>query len=181
VGTPWHQDAAFRDPRFEYKEVAIWVPLQDVDVRSACLQFLPDSHKNQVLQHTWANNDPSSQALQCIGSFDRTSAVACPLPAGGCTIHHPRTLHCARANLSNVRRLAYIMTFGIAPMPAKQYRAFPWLDQRETLIQAHKRRWMRRGGLFITAWRRIRRGDVTGWRSTIYWLKRSARTFRTGA
>jgi ectoine hydroxylase-related dioxygenase (phytanoyl-CoA dioxygenase family) len=181
VGTPWHQDAAFRDPRFEYKQVSIWVPLQDVEVKSGCLQFVPDSHKNQVLQHGNVNDDPTLQALHCTDSFDRAAAVACPLPAGGCTIHHPRTLHCAGPNLSNVRRLAYIMTFGIEPTPAKEYREFTWLDDRETPIQARKRRWMRRGGVFITAWRRIRRGDVTSWQSTVYWLKRFSRTFRRGA
>lgn len=42
--TPWHQDDAFRDPQFEYKEVTIWVALQDVDEKSGCLMFIPESH-----------------------------------------------------------------------------------------------------------------------------------------
>jgi hypothetical protein len=28
--TRWHQDEAFRDPNFEYKEITVWVALQQV-------------------------------------------------------------------------------------------------------------------------------------------------------
>jgi hypothetical protein len=181
VGTAWHQDAAYRDPRFEYHDIAIWLPLQSVKVESGCLQFIPGSHRNGLLKHGWVNNDPRSQALQCTAPFDEAGAVACPLPAGGCTIHHPLALHFAGPNLSNLPRFAYIMTFGITPIPAKQPCDFPWLVGRETPNQVRRRRWMRRGGLFITDWRRIRRREVMGWRSMVYWLKRFARTIRIGA
>jgi len=35
---------------------------------------------------------------------------------------------------------------------------------------------MRRGGMVITAWRRVRRGDLSNWQSVVYWVKRSVRT-----
>jgi ectoine hydroxylase-related dioxygenase (phytanoyl-CoA dioxygenase family) len=180
AGTPWHQDAAFRDPCFEYNELAIWVPLQDVTEASGCLQFIPGSHKNSVLEHRPVGNDTNSEALQCIGSFDQDAAVAYPLPVGGCTIHHPGTLHCAGPNTSDVPRFAYIMVFGVAPKPAKEPRTFPWLSHRETPSKALKRRWMRRGGLFITAWRRVRRGDLSSWQSVSYWTRRSIQTVYKG-
>jgi len=181
AGTPWHQDAAFRDPRFDYRELAIWVPLQDVCVETGCLQFVPGSHKGSVFTHYPVNGDLASQALECTDSVEKSAAVACPLPAGGCTIHQPRTLHCAGPNTSDVPRLAYIMVFGLQPQPAVEPRKFPWLDQRETATQKRKRKWMRNGGALVTAWRRIRRGDLSDWQSAVYWIKRSAQTLRRGA
>src|ERR1700682_6341573 len=51
AATPWHQDEAFRDARFEYNELAIWLALQDVFVETGCMQFIPGSHKGPVLEH----------------------------------------------------------------------------------------------------------------------------------
>lgn len=181
AATPWHQDAAFRDPSFDYREIAIWVPLQPVDVESGCLQFIPGSHKGPILTHHPMNNDSSSQALECMPSFDGPAVAPCPLPVGGCSIHQPRTLHCAGPNVSDAPRLAYIMVFGLPPKPASAPQIFPWLDQRETTTQKRKRKWMRKGGALITAWRRIRRGDLSNWRSAIFWIRRSTRTLRRGA
>lgn len=179
--TPWHQDVAFRDPRFKYTEINIWVALQDVTVDSGCLRYVPGSHTIPVLPHHSVNDDPTSQAFECVGSFDESAAVSCPLPAGGCSIHLPGTLHSAGPNVSANPRLAYIMVFGVAPVPAEKPQTFPWLDHKETPAQARKRRWMRRGGALITVWRRLRRGDLTGWQSAVYGVKRLARILRRGA
>jgi hypothetical protein len=178
--TPWHQDVAFRDPRFEYTEINIWVALQDVTTESGCLRYVPGSNKMPVLPHHSVNDDPTSQAFECVGNFDESTAVACPLPAGACSIHLPGTLHCAGPNRSPVPRIAYIMVFGIAPKPAKEAKSFPWLDHKETPAQARKQRWMRRGGVFVTVWRRLRRGDLNSWQSAMYGLKRVARILRKG-
>jgi ectoine hydroxylase-related dioxygenase (phytanoyl-CoA dioxygenase family) len=164
AATPWHQDVAFRDPRFEYSEMTVWVALQDVP----------------VLPHHSMNDDPTSHAYECIGKFDQSAAVACPLPTGACTIHLPGTLHSAGPNTSNTARLAYIMVFGVAPKPAKSPQDFPWLEQKQTPAQAKKKQWMRRGGVFITVWRRLRRGDLTNWQTAVYGLKRIGRILRRG-
>jgi ectoine hydroxylase-related dioxygenase (phytanoyl-CoA dioxygenase family) len=179
TSTPWHQDEAFRDPTLEYHEMNIWVALQDVTVENGCLHYLPESHKSEVLEHGPPNNDPTSQALQCIGPFEKQNAVACEIPAGGCTIHHSRMLHSAGPNVSDRSRLAYIMIFGIPPTPAKQLRQFPWLTQRETMAQEQRRRWMRSGGVFIAAWRKLRRGDFKSWGSTVQSITRSFRNLRS--
>jgi len=39
--TPWHQDEASRDPHFDYNEITVWIPMQDTDAKSSCLQFIP--------------------------------------------------------------------------------------------------------------------------------------------
>src|SRR5208337_3551222 len=180
AATPWHQDEAFRDPNFEYRELTVWVALQDVAAEGGCLQFIPKSHQRPVLDHHSANNDPTSQALEAAADFDPTSAVTCALPIGGCTVHHHRTLHHAAANTSAVPRFTYIMTFGVTPKPLTEYRTFPWLNEKAAPIQARKREWMRRGGLFITIWRRLRRGDMINWQAASYGLKRSIKILRRG-
>lgn len=67
-----------------------------------------------------------------------------------CTIHHHRTLHCTASNTSSVPRYASIMTFGITPKRIAEKRSFAWLTQKRSPVQDRKRRWLRRGSLFIT-------------------------------
>jgi ectoine hydroxylase-related dioxygenase (phytanoyl-CoA dioxygenase family) len=177
VATPWHQDEAFRDPRFEYSELSFWVPLQDVHRDNGCMQFIPGSHRAGILRHDSPNHNRASTALECVDSFDKAAAVACPLPAGGCTIHHPRTVHGTGPNLSDSPRLAYIMVFCLPPKLTKNARSSVWLEQKDTVALARKRRWMWRGGLLISMWRRVRRGEAA---TPIYILKRSARILRKG-
>jgi hypothetical protein len=178
AATPWHQDVASRDPRFEYTEISIWVPLQDVTAEGGCLRFIPGSHKLPVLQHRSMNDDPTAHAYECVGDFDDSSAVSCPLPAGGCTIHLPGTLHSAGPNLLATARVAYIMVFGLPPQPLKAPQSFPWIEQKNTRALEKKRRWMRRGGIFIAVWRRLRRGDLASWQTAMYGLKRVGRILR---
>ena len=178
--TPWHQDEAFRDPRFEYNELTIWIPMQDTDSTSSCLQFIPGSHLRDVLKHGSPDDNSGSHSLECADDFDLASAVAGCIPAGGCTIHHQRTLHYAGPNCSDHPRLAYILTFGTAPKPSSVFRSFSWLENRQSDALRRRRQWMWRGGLFITAWRKLRRGELTDWRSLSYGLKRSLEVLRSG-
>ncbi|MGA3091057.1 MAG: phytanoyl-CoA dioxygenase family protein [Terriglobales bacterium] len=183
TGTPWHQDDAFRDPTLEYHTVNIWLALHDATAENGCLRYLPGSHKNDVLEHGPPNGDPTSQALECIADFDRENLVSCELPAGGCTIHHSRMLHSAGPNRSPTARLAYIMIFSLPPTPAKRAQEFPWLSRRETPAQARRRRWMRRGGLFVAAWRKLRREGFTSlkdWHGLKWSVERSVSDLRSG-
>jgi hypothetical protein len=180
VATPWHQDEAFRDPQFESNEVTIWVPLQDVDVDNGCMQFIPRSHRRGILGHDSPNHDLSSTALECVDFFDKTTAAPCPLPAGGCTIHHPRTLHGTGLNLRDASRLAYIMVFSLPRKLTNKARTFTWLEQKRTVAFVRKRRWMRRGGLLITIWRRVRRAEFVRDSAFRNVLKRTSRIFQKG-
>jgi hypothetical protein len=179
--TPWHQDEASCDPWFEYKQVGFWIPLQDVVAESGCLHFVPKSHKGEVLEHRPVNGDPTAHSLEYIGVVPEGVEVICPLPAGGYSLHHPRILHFAGENVSGSPRLAYVMTFGVPPKPAKTSRTFPWLQQRHTAAQVRNRRWMWRGGLIVTVFRKLRRGELTDWRIAWYGVRRSVRALRKGA
>lgn len=180
IATPWHQDEAFRDPNYTYRELTIWVALQDVDEQSGCLRFISGSHRDPVHSHRVPGDSAESLALECTDGFDESAALPCPLSAGGCTIHFPRTLHCSTSNQSIHSRIGYAMTFGITPTVADTPAAFPWLEHRIPTLQARRRTWMRRGGLLITSWRRLRRGQLRGWQTLRYWAIRGARTITRG-
>lgn len=178
--TPWHQDFAYRDPKFEYREVTIWVALQDVNESSGCLMFLPESHSGSVLDHRQTSRDGESIALECAAQFDKARAVKAEIPIGGCTIHFPRTLHCSTPNSSGTPRIVYIMTFGTAPVPSETAASFPWRESGSTEMQARRRKWMRQGGAIVTVWRRLRRGDLKNWPMLTYLGIRAFRTIVRG-
>ena len=125
--TPWHQDQAYHNPNFNYRNVNFWLPLQEANLENGCMQFVPHSHTWDVLPHHHINHDPRIHGLEADGAerFHRT-AVACPIPAGGATLHHSCMLHYAGANRSDLPRRAYIMVFSVPPVPRQTPRTFAW-------------------------------------------------------
>jgi ectoine hydroxylase-related dioxygenase (phytanoyl-CoA dioxygenase family) len=109
--TPWHQDQAYTGHRTSLKTVHFWIPLQDVDERSGCMQFIPGSHRRGLLPHHHRDHDPTAHALMT-DAVDSREAIACPIPAGGMTLHTPFTLHYTRPNATDQVRRAWIIHFG---------------------------------------------------------------------
>ena len=174
--TPWHQDEAYRrDPNFDYREVSIWMPLQDVTRGSGCMQFIPGTHRGEVLAHRSANNDPKNHAYECCGDFNPAEAVACPLPAGGCAIHDGRTLHYAGPNHSGVPRWAYILTFDLPPKARTEKRSFPWSNREPSANLVRRKAWLRHGGLIVELWRILRTGVPKNPRRLAYSMRRALR------
>ncbi|HET6386516.1 MAG TPA: phytanoyl-CoA dioxygenase family protein [Armatimonadota bacterium] len=131
AATPWHQDEAYWDPSMEYNSLSIWIPLQDATVESGCMQFIPGSHRSEVQPHHTINHDPRVHGLE-IDAADTSGAVACPIPAGGATVHHNRTLHYAGPNLTGGPRRAYILGFSLPARPRSETRDFYWNAQKRT-------------------------------------------------
>jgi hypothetical protein len=123
--TPWHQDEAFYPIHTNYRSITIWVPLQPVDQSNGCMQFIPGSHTRDVLPHRRLNDDPRLHGLEACGA-DAGQAVSCPLPAGGATVHHCRTLHHAGPNLTDAPRRAYALGFGVRSPQFLLRSEFPW-------------------------------------------------------
>jgi hypothetical protein len=122
--TPWHQDEAYWNPRFDHEGISIWIPIQDVDERNGCMVFVPGSHHCEVLPHRLI--DPDSHGLQLVDQGDPVGAVACPLPAGGATVHAGRTLHYAGPNHTNEPRRAVVFAFARPAKPASVPHDYPW-------------------------------------------------------
>jgi ectoine hydroxylase-related dioxygenase (phytanoyl-CoA dioxygenase family) len=124
AATPWHQDEAYWSPAYDHSAVSFWMPLQEATLENGCMRFVPGSHALDVVPHRLA--DPTAHALEVDSPVDDRSAVACPLPPGGCTIHHCRTLHYAGPNRSGTPRRAYIMAFAAAPAERETPHDYYW-------------------------------------------------------
>lgn len=133
VETPWHQDEAYWDADKEYNALSIWVPLQEATLENGCMQFVPSSNQREVLPHHPIGNDPRIIGLEVDDPTEwAQNAVACPLPPGGATIHHSRTLHFTGANHSSQPRRAYIMAFGTPTQARRVARDFYWQTMQKT-------------------------------------------------
>lgn len=133
--TPWHQDEAYWSPDVVLERVSIWVPLDPATVESGCMQFIPGSHHTEIRTHRHIGNNPLIHGL-VTDEVDPAQAVACPIPAGGATCHHPRTLHYSGPNVTLHSRRAYVLVLGAPPkvrdVPARR----PWLDEEQRALQA---------------------------------------------
>ncbi len=129
--TPWHQDEAYWDPKLDYTSLSIWIPLQPATLENGCMQFVPGSHLQQVMTHHTINHDPRIHGLE-VDTIDTSTAVACPIPAGGATIHHNRILHYAGPNTSDIPRRALILVFRVKPTQRQEPRDFYWNTQKQT-------------------------------------------------
>ena len=172
AATAWLQDEAFKDPRFENREISIWMPLQPVDDVNGCMRFIPGSHLGKVLPHRNPNHDPRVHALECYEGFDPAQAVTCPLPAGGCTIHFGRTILGAGPNRSDAPRYAYVLIFHVPGEPTNNVREFPWLHSRNTARMQRSRKWLQQGGKYVNLWRAIRNKELRDYKRVFLKLKR---------
>lgn len=123
--TPWHQDFAYSQMPFAPAGVAVpsdqtlqfWVALDDVDEANGCMHFVPGAHRAPLLDHVVAAGEADyTQRLLAIrepgADLDLASAVACPLKAGGATVHNYGTPHFTSGNTTADRpRRAYIFNF----------------------------------------------------------------------
>jgi ectoine hydroxylase-related dioxygenase (phytanoyl-CoA dioxygenase family) len=176
--TPWHQDEAFMDPDWDYQEVSFWLALQPTDRSNSCMEYLPGTHRGEVLPHGFPGGDSRVHALECVSGFDPAQRVPCPVPAGGCVIHTQRTLHYAGPNLSEHDRFAYVLIFDRVPTPARQRREFPWRVTHQTARSERERAWRRQGGLVVHLWRQRARLRLHSPRHLIFDLRRAIAAMR---
>jgi hypothetical protein len=107
--TPWHQDEAYWDqPGVTAHSLSVWMPLDDVTVDSGCMQFLPGSHRSEIIEH---RNIGLGEPLVLEHTPDLAGAVACPISAGAATVHHCRTIHYSGPNTSERPRRAISALF----------------------------------------------------------------------
>ncbi len=125
AATLWHQDISYARMPFaragiripENAIIQFWVALDDVDEENGCMYFIAGKHREPLLQHYVARGEPTDEArmlaiVEPEKALDLESAVACPLKAGGATVHNYGTPHFTPPNRSSTRqRRAYIFNF----------------------------------------------------------------------
>jgi len=129
--TPWHQDMSYAGMPFAPAGVQpvdglvqFWVPLDDVDERNGCMQFLAGQHTKPLLPHTVASGEPEDpERLLAIVDpeqhLDLTARTVAALRAGGVTMHGYGTPHYTGPNRTTDRpRRAYI--FNMATVEAHE-------------------------------------------------------------
>ncbi len=134
AATPWHQDAAYWMPDMLYDKLSIWVPLQEATPENGCMHFAPGSNGFDVLPHRSIGDDPRVHGLELHADYMRYTepTVACPLPAGGATLHDAYTLHYTPPNRSSIPRRALILDAGLPPRPRERKVRFPWKEEKRT-------------------------------------------------
>ncbi len=137
--TPWHQDEAYWRPDLEHNSITIWMPLQEATLENGCMHFIPGSFALEILPHHSIGHNPRVHGLEA-DSVNSTQAVACPLLAGGATIHHCRTLHYTGPNLTDKPRRAYILNFAAPAKKREAARDFPWQAIRQTARDERRRK-----------------------------------------
>ena len=88
------------------------------------MHYLPESHLGDVLNHVKV---PGPEPLHLDPPVDTSAAVPCPIPAGGATIHHCRTVHFGGTNVSAVPRRAMTTIFHGPGSPRDVPMRKPWL------------------------------------------------------
>ena len=130
---PWHQDEAYWQPELDYHAVGAWLPLHEVTVERGAMQFIPGSHKGPLLEHHHMG-DPAGNLLEADG-VEPSRAQPCPLPAGGATFHHHRTLHYTASNTTDLPRKAFPMELrwprAAAPKPGARRGSTSFERRRE--------------------------------------------------
>lgn len=137
--TPWHQDEAYWDPSTNYNSLSFWMPLQEATMENGCMQFIPGTQNQEIVPHQSIGGDTRVHGLEIVEDVDASQAVACPIPAGGVTIHGSRTMHYTGANQSDVPRRALILGFGAPSTPRTDGRRFPWNEAKRTAREERSR------------------------------------------
>jgi ectoine hydroxylase-related dioxygenase (phytanoyl-CoA dioxygenase family) len=126
---PWHQDEAYWSTELSYHALGAWLPLHEVTEEMGAMQFVRGSHRHGVYDHHPLDGDVELHLLVADVEIDPDDIVACPLPKGGATFHHQRTLHFTAPNSTDRPRLAFPTEFQVAPRRRAEPAVRPWVDE----------------------------------------------------
>jgi hypothetical protein len=148
--TPWHQDQAFYLRGTRYQTITLWVPLQEVGPETGCLKYVARSHLGPLLAHRPLAGNPAIHGLEALGVEEGDRVRHCPLPAGGCVVHHRLTLHGADRNVTPTPRRAYAIAFGVRQRSIVVPKEHPWNAVKQTASEKRmKRSPTKRAKLFV--------------------------------
>lgn len=109
----WHQDYSYWTRTKPLAHLTCWIGLDDATIENGCIQYVPGSHRWELLPVTGLAGD--MDAIQTVLSEEQKEAfepVAIELKAGEATFHHPLLVHGSFENRTDrPRRAAVINVF----------------------------------------------------------------------
>ena len=121
--TAWHQDLAY-DLDHDVPASTVWMPLVDVDAGNGAMQYVTGSHVGPL----WAHIPHGPHALRAVATPAEVATAA--VPAGGCAVHHVRTLHASHPNTGEGTRIAWVLTFMPDDRPIGRRQIGTWRERR---------------------------------------------------
>jgi chlorinating enzyme len=113
--TPWHEDSAFWEGRFDRYDhiVTIWLALEDGSFKeNGCMRVIPRTHLDGGFSDNYEPTDITQQTFHAgLAGVDEDQAVYFELKRGEFSLHDGRIVHGAAANTSDIRRTGYTMRY----------------------------------------------------------------------
>lgn len=112
--TPWHEDSAYWNGRFDRLDqiVTVWLAIDDSDSENGCMRVIPGTHHNGFSEYESVDGTTNTFSSQIKSDqVDESKAVYFELKSNECSLHDGRIIHGARANTSPRRRCGYTMRY----------------------------------------------------------------------
>jgi ectoine hydroxylase-related dioxygenase (phytanoyl-CoA dioxygenase family) len=106
----WHQDYSYWTRTQPMAHLTCWIGLDDSRADNGCLQYIPGSHRWELLPVTGLAGDMN--AIQTVLSDEQKRQfrpVAVELPRGYCSFHHPLMVHGSYENRTERQRRAAVI------------------------------------------------------------------------
>jgi len=106
----WHQDYSYWIRTQPMAHLTCWIGLDDATADNGCLQYVPGSHRWQLLPVTGLAGD--MHAIQTVLSPEQQAQfrpVAIELKKGQCAFHHPLMVHGSYENRTDGQRRATVI------------------------------------------------------------------------
>lgn len=109
----WHQDLTYWGMDGTDHEVTAWLALSPSNSASGCMWFVPGSHHQAIVSHndTFAEDNLLSRGQEIAVEVNEADAVAAELAPGQMSLHHGRLFHSSGPNLTDDRRIGFVMRF----------------------------------------------------------------------
>lgn len=98
----WHQDYSYWTRTIPMAHLTCWIALDDVTIENGCLQYVPGSHRWNLLPITGlAGGMDAIREVLTPEQRDAFVPVAVEVRKGEASFHHPLTVHGSAANRSD--------------------------------------------------------------------------------
>lgn len=101
----WHQD--YPSGPNSKPDITSWMPLDDVDLETGCMQYIPGTHELGELTPPGQENRENYEKA----GIDFSNPAIVPMKAGELLFHHSNVIHYSAANVTDRPRRTYITRY----------------------------------------------------------------------